>query len=1354
VSFSSRCNCFYLWGRLVTDCRAAANPALEAFYAFQNLRTSGNSKPVDVISGGSPEPRARSVSLRGGAGRRQSNFIVMGNDSDDGDDPKDPSYEYRFNPTHGLPDATPDLGVTLRSVLDQTGIDVNAEMNTSFPGDGTWIPLYGWQGIVWFPINSVFGFVDAVDRLLGLDNRTGVAYKIYLVDRERKAGAPGWSEALSTVVNCAGVGDFSSDKKGLEWLRETIWAECPYNHGDKDEDAWPYYKAVFITNASSEVNEKPPNTGAIEPEGNNHLLLRLEWADAPDLNRADVAYLRIPEKKPKLWFTNYYGIMVQRAIRLLAPGRIKNRPGRPAIPDAFIDIQRPEQDRKKIGSYGGLCFADWSELFERWKKNSAGDVEARTVTLSATTHVGPKGKVFGLASDRFHIFVPGYDPRSYDGEKYPHYLLHNEISSAVVKKRIVNIIENAIASGFPPTETGQESTAEAIANLAGIEIYVGEKFLLECDDPNLAAPDTVLSLSGSDNKRKQSITELMMCLKKTEAALKDKHLGFMEFPIFLALRPVFGKYLLHRDKGSPEEGIEWDPSSTTLDGFRDLVRSITKPKASKGNFKKKFILVRQTSAEEVSMEAKPTFVIRHDTNESQWWAMRKYIVMPQIIVQAVKEWPPESQKRPIWGHRDVYATKKMYLYPGKKESEWPRFPRHKDFQWEDAEGGLGFKTIQPSEKQETVPREVPRKLKAPKPPPKTTKPATAPRKTPPEMSGGRGPVTPKGRGPVTSRDKELPTPPATDSPTKARPTKNSSTKPAGGPPKKGAARETSHLTAERRAEIDELVANDAQTGRPKGASSGQFDDSFDDQVFDDPEDGLDQEDQEMGGQDDNEAAVQAEHGKDVFGDAEELPDAPPVRPVKLTPMEKAIRLRERSYAHPLSVHDSQNIPVNAPPLEKILSVRGSSMPKVSIGVYTPSDVRQLQKEHYEIRNVNILRTKTCPYDECTFLYSSNKPEAMQQHLRDVHISIGCNFCDDPLFAWWTPEDRYRHFVQKHASYFSDVQTSKKDRDTKPDVIPESRVDASRESAWKFCSRCGRDHSVLNADFDRNQHDSVCYPEIPKLGSFARWTACEDCGDKLPPGDKHDHEQETDDLSKDGPFCSNCALPLGIFSRPYQHKHRAFCKPYGHEEFKFCPWDGKTMSDNLTNAKAHINTCYKKPSTDALGPIDLWESYEAEMDLDDGWSGEEDFRTYEQSEGAQESEENQEHEESQESEVIEVSPSPPPPPPRSTKRNDKAVPPPTKRKGKAVTRDDDESPPPPKRPKKNPVVETKETGAKAATKKTGSKATKPTGAKKSTKVNPTAPPKKTPTETAGVQTRSRARQSANVKKAVSVAAASR
>jgi hypothetical protein len=296
-----------------------------------------------------------------------------------------------------------------------------------------------------------------------------------------------------------------------------------------------------------------------------------------------------------------------------------------------------------------------------------------------------------------------------------------------------------------------------------------------------------------------------------------------------------------------------------------------------------------------------------------------------------------------------------------------------------------------------------------------------------------------------------------------------------------------------------------------------------------------------------------------------------------TDVERGQWLREYSYAHPLDVQMNLSVPINAPPVDMLLNLKRDSVPVVSLSVLTPTEVRRLQRDYHDMRNLVLSRTERCPYPGCGAVYPANQPMAMRLHLQDKHVAEKCNFCEEPLFQHWPDEQRYQHYVEKHLgelkAMFTDVA------DDEIEIPDKRRTDRCRERRWKFCSRCGRDHSALDATADRTQHDNVCYPGAQDRE--ADWSACQACGDKIREGQRHVHGAPV----RSGQYCEGCALPLGLFSKGYRVKHYHFCKGHGRDNAKYCPWCGVELDQNFDARLKHIEGCSRKPSHDAEGPID-------------------------------------------------------------------------------------------------------------------------------------------------------------------------
>lgn len=296
-----------------------------------------------------------------------------------------------------------------------------------------------------------------------------------------------------------------------------------------------------------------------------------------------------------------------------------------------------------------------------------------------------------------------------------------------------------------------------------------------------------------------------------------------------------------------------------------------------------------------------------------------------------------------------------------------------------------------------------------------------------------------------------------------------------------------------------------------------------------------------------------------------------------TNVEKGQRLRERSYAHPLDVRMHISVPINAPPVDKLLDLRHDSVPVVSLSVLTPTEVRRLQRDYHNLRNLALSRVERCPYPNCHVVYPANDPKEIEKHLQDTHVAEKCNFCDDQLFAHWSPEWRHRHMVQKHSHIFESYVHARDDDAVK--ISDEGRTDRTREGPWTYCPRCGRHHTMLSVAADRKHHDNVCYPGMQN--QVSDWVACGTCGGRITDPALHDHDEGNEKR-----FCQQCALPLSLFSKMYASKHLAFCKGHGREDAQYCPWCGVQLDDDFDARIGHIELCIMKLSLDAEGPIDV------------------------------------------------------------------------------------------------------------------------------------------------------------------------
>ncbi|ROV88458.1 hypothetical protein VMCG_10465 [Cytospora schulzeri] len=318
------------------------------------------------------------------------------------------------------------------------------------------------------------------------------------------------------------------------------------------------------------------------------------------------------------------------------------------------------------------------------------------------------------------------------------------------------------------------------------------------------------------------------------------------------------------------------------------------------------------------------------------------------------------------------------------------------------------------------------------------------------------------------------------------------------------------------------------------------------------------------------------------------------------PLDSAQRgkaFREWSYGQPLSINMSNQhpeFPINAPPLENIIKQRGpnglvsSSLPTMSTQILTPTEQRRLQESFFQMRSIALNRGQMCPHKGCRayFPVDPNGMVKFHAHLEQKHIKTHCPFCTDTLFAHWQPEQKQKHFVEKHSEYFT----------RKGDLLKEARLAEGieskglvhrREEQYNFCPRCGRNHNILNSKADRTQHDNVCFPGNNTRD--ANMTYCTFCGDPeltgtgAPGSPWQAHicqvPREPGTRPASDAFCKTCALPCSRLGMSYARRHLLHCKSSDTARDSWCPWCGIDLKSGPRKQRLqHLKDCGLKPFT--------------------------------------------------------------------------------------------------------------------------------------------------------------------------------
>ncbi|KAK4217560.1 hypothetical protein QBC37DRAFT_369983 [Rhypophila decipiens] len=557
-----------------------------------------------------------------------------------------------------------------------------------------WITLYGYQGQVAFRLNSLNTFVDAVDRLLCLDNRAGVAYKLLMHDRTKTPSRNSWN-TLTTY--CRGVGNFDTDRQALQWVN----SQLPNYDGEKGK---PGTKAiVFVMGYGEPVPSRwEPNLGE-----DRVLRFKLQWRDVEDLRRPDLAYLRVPQNVSAVEYTNQYGPWMANICRVLAPGRIPGRPGRPAIPDAFIGVKNVPSHSQHIGSYGGLAFLPqlWHKIVRSWEKDPL-----KTVTLQAlTTNEG--------LSDRFFLFLPGDSA----GYSYKNFIRHiNASDPEVVGNLILQFVKDSMS-------------AESYSQLTGVSVTIpGESALAPRGEvQNKFLPVDIflpVPTEGGDPAKEAagpivSRLRFLVALVNKRKTVKPARNGLQMYPLFISVRPLFRDYKI-RAASDPENYVSQDPAGYSLPQFRRLVKNelgIPLVEASP------YIEIRQRpkpaepDVEKCRVPNKPIFIITPSTTEHEWHVIRNWIIEPNIYV-SVKD----ASVQPIlgtnteqpFGYFDIYSLPPRDLYRSLTAESYPKKQRYYDYQMYNQNASERLPTREPAGDARTNVRD-PTNVKPPTPRPVT-----------------------------------------------------------------------------------------------------------------------------------------------------------------------------------------------------------------------------------------------------------------------------------------------------------------------------------------------------------------------------------------------------------------------------------------------------------------------------------------------------------------------------------------------------------------------------------------------------------------------------------------------------------
>lgn len=320
-------------------------------------------------------------------------------------------------------------------------------------------------------------------------------------------------------------------------------------------------------------------------------------------------------------------------------------------------------------------------------------------------------------------------------------------------------------------------------------------------------------------------------------------------------------------------------------------------------------------------------------------------------------------------------------------------------------------------------------------------------------------------------------------------------------------------------------------------------------------------------------------------------------------------MREQSWWKPPSIFANPfkpAIPINAPPIEPLLKV-GQFMPKITLGVRTPTESAHLEEEVYKLRNVLLSRTRECPYSDCRRAFRYGDDDALDLHLQNSHTILRCPYCvatgirevvsTNELY-FQDAESALRHFHQfhlKHVLTQAEIGLNGLSliENAKPAAVMLNDEKKATVGTYRYCDRCGRDHTKCFTRQDRENHRRECHnlgstDKDPGSQNFSRAKFCQYCGVvAAAPGGRCLNEKNCPSgIVTVGHLPEICCLECGFdwsgLSTDYIDQHRKGCKPLCGNTGAFCRFCGTSLR-SLTNFEklSHVKHCPDMPKVKSI-----------------------------------------------------------------------------------------------------------------------------------------------------------------------------
>lgn len=614
------------------------------------------------------------VNMRGGAGATHSDM-----DIDDGPKAMDVDIEPEIpwalggGRHHGRR-----RGGSATSAVTKLKPGPTTVFKQSLPVGGThnhhWIPLYGYQGRVYFDLFTRGTFWDAVCRLLCVEPGMCEGLSVFFCTLAKKPTSRPFPFTPVTVV----LGDDKSETAAWNQLKAALMQNQFAND------------AALFTAASAQMFNPPQ-----QYEPNVHEKQSLVYFRHGDSDRDDVAYLRMPQSR-SMEYENVYGPWLQHIIRVLTPGVLPDYPGKPMIPDYMLSVEFVGPIIEHYDTYGGIAFPRklWRTIWDCWTG------ERKPQTDFVIYQSGDKTK----PDKAWTIVLPGFYYKGLrDAGVQPWIATSNvhragELVANVVRASMVPE-DQELCSGiriWEPGESFLDPRVVSLRNLVDLKKPGKAKDLVKC----LVDFE---KLSDIDGRRRFLVAQPMFHYYTFTTKENEKG-TFTITSMTISLADFWGMVKnTYREYPPKEENYHRDNLTITLDTAREW-----KPTTEED--KKKWASLQELRRKKVQGERnalvknKPMFLLTPKTTEKEWELIKRNITEPCIVVrikqpstlpgectnrvmsifagpQSYANWFRDRtvvSQNPTWGYRDIYeeAGERLWV-DGKAPETWKSDYRNK-----------------------------------------------------------------------------------------------------------------------------------------------------------------------------------------------------------------------------------------------------------------------------------------------------------------------------------------------------------------------------------------------------------------------------------------------------------------------------------------------------------------------------------------------------------------------------------------------------------------------------------------------------------------------------------------------------